>query len=219
MRNKNWIVVITFLCLILGFLISVQYKAQQAASSSLDTQSETDLAAILQELNQKRADLMGQKSSLQEDFAAQQAESDSETAAVDNLTKENSDLSIADMSVPAQGPGISIVLASADNIISTDLVDIVNELWVTGAEAVAVNSIRIDQQSYFSTMYEDGNQKTLALNGTALTLPITIHAIGDGQTLLSGMQFPGGILSSLQSSYHVEAVVKIEDKLVLPAAP
>ncbi len=216
MKNSSWLVMITILCLFLGLLLSVQYKTQQSVSSSLDMQTEEDLVAILQELNNKRIDLTDQEAAMQSDLDALVAESDSETAAMTNLTKENTNLSIAAKTIAVQGPGITIFFENTDNLISSDLVDIVNELWVTGAEAITVNDIRINQYTRFSTVYVDGNQKSLALNGTSLTLPIKISAIGDGEALKTGMLFPGGIIDNLINAYDVNPNVTIEEQLVLP---
>lgn len=218
MKNSSWIAVITILCLLLGLLISVQYRTQQAASSALDMQTEEDLVAILQELNFKRIDLSFQEKMMREDLTALEAESNSDTAAASNLTDENLSLAIAAETVAVQGPGISIVFDDADNLISSDLLDMINELWVSGAEAIAVNNVRIGQMTRISTIYINGNEKTLTVSGVPLEAPIKIFAIGDGEALKTGMLFPGGILDNLKSAYHLEPVVEVLEDMVLPAA-
>ncbi len=212
MKNKSWATVITILCLLFGLLISVQYKTQQAASSSLDTQSEEDLVAILQELNGKRISLTQQQASLQS-LDALQAETDTESAAFANLENENRNLAIAAEEVGIEGESR---FESDDNILSSDLIDIVNELWVSGAGRVSVNDIRVGGGTHIATAYIDGN-KELVHRQRPLQSPIIIRAIGNGEDLKAGMVFPGGIIDGLKAAYNLEPAIAVEKKLRLPA--
>lgn len=65
-------------------------------------------------------------------------------------------------------------------------VDVVQELRDAGAEAVAVNGLRVGARSSFAT--EDDR---VLLDGRPLKEPYRIEAIGSPETLEGGLEIPG----------------------------
>lgn len=119
----------------------------------------------------------------------------------------NGDLSV-------QGEGLEIVIESSTPIIYLELLDLVNELWNSGAQAISINDKRITSRSHigqniFSSDY------FVAVNNQPLSYPIVIKAIGNSQNLQSGLNITGGLIDTL-NSYGVYPIVFRRDQVVLP---
>ena len=111
-----------------------------------------------------------------------------------------------------------------------DIIDLVNELFSSGAEAVAINDTRFtihtvisEKETVVDTKDEYGNTYKKesyipTIDGKEILYPIVIKAIGDPLTLETGLSYPGGIIESLNSLYMVYPIIKPSDNLVIPAA-
>lgn len=78
---------------------------------------------------------------------------------------------------PISGPGLKISIPAAVKI--EDFVDLTNEWWATGAEAVIINGHRlIEQQNGFYNLND-----LLLLSGEILSPPYTFEIIGDPDIL------------------------------------
>ena len=78
------------------------------------------------------------------------------------------------------------------------MIDIVNELFNSGAQAVSVNGIRIvNKTSGFDTLPKG----QILLNGSILSSPYTVNAIGESSTLATLIQSPGGIFDRLKKAF------------------
>lgn len=99
---------------------------------------------------------------------------------------------------PLHGPGLTILLHDGADpndpndrsqgwlVHYQDLQDIVNLLWASGAEAIAVNGQRMVSTSAFK--YAGVN--ILVNNASRLTAPYTVTAIGDPASLANGVGNP-----------------------------
>ncbi len=144
----------------------------------------------------------------------------------EKATSTNSDLAILEESIKEKnlslgltevtGTGVKIVLQDS-NITATnnpfinvsdllvhdgDLLQVVNELFNAGAEAVAIN----DQRIVVTTAIEcDGN--VIKVNGNKIGAPFEITAIGYPEQL-AGLSRPGGYLEVLESRGIVVSLTK-----------
>lgn len=111
------------------------------------------------------------------------------------------------------GPGIEVVLDGPLNAL--DLQDMLNELRNAGAEAVALNGIRLAVDSSFDV----GQGGELRLGGQVVQRPYRLQAIGDAQTMEAALLRRGGLLSLLERSYPGLSVQAAQrDSLVLDAS-
>lgn len=144
----------------------------------------------------------------------------------ENSAKNNSDLAILEENIKEKnlalgltevtGTGVKIVLN--DSNISTinnpfintsdllvhdgDLLNVVNELFNAGAEAVSINEQRI----VITTAIEcDGN--VVKVNGVKIGAPFEIIAIGYPEQL-AGLERPGGTLEALESRGLIVSLTK-----------
>jgi uncharacterized protein YlxW (UPF0749 family) len=211
---KKWRVPVLIVFLLLGFLISVQFHAQQVFLNDLSLQDTDDLVQILKGLHDKREKLDRELYDLQQ---RQQEISDDTTngaSLVNNLTKESARLQTALGLIPAKGPGIVITIPPDSPAVYLDLVDIVNELWASQAEAISINGQRI---TAWSTIFWNKQKMTITINGTDVYFPCTIEAIGNPETMESSLRLLGGVLDNL-AVYKIYPMVARSEELELPAA-
>jgi uncharacterized protein YlxW (UPF0749 family) len=123
------------------------------------------------------------------------------------------------------GPGVEVVLDDAADpqsespelarVLDRDLQIAVNGLWAAGAEAVAVNGLRLTSRSAIRSAGD-----AILVDYRPLARPYTITAIGDPLGLEP--RFATGpaaeSLRTLQSTYGLVFTVSGVDRLVLPAA-
>ncbi len=211
---KKWRTPVLIVFLLLGFLISVQFHAQQIFQSDLSLQSTDDLTLILKGLQDKRANLEKDLQDLEQQQQALDSDTTNGASLVKNLTQESNQLGIAAGLIPVKGPGITVTIPPDSNIVYLDLVDIINELWSSQAEAISINDQRI---TAWTTIYWNKEKMTITVNGADITFPCTIKAIGNPDTLEAGLQLLGGVLDNL-AVYKIYPVVQRSSELDLPGA-
>lgn len=211
---KKWRVPVLIVFLLLGFLISVQFRAQQVYLGDLSLQNTDDLVLILKGLHDKQAKLGQDLQDLEQQQRNVSSDTTNGAALASQLTRESNQLEIALGQIPVKGPGITVTIPPDSNIVYLDLVDIVNELWASQAEAISINNQRITP---WSTIYWNKDRLTITLNGNDISFPCTIKAIGSPSTLQSGLQLLGGVLDNL-AVYKIYPVVKQSPELDLPGA-
>lgn len=215
MRVKPWQYAVTIVLIFLGIFMSVQFRTQEIMASSLEMQRPEDLLSIWRSLKDKQEQLADTLNSLEQESASLSQQSN---LSRDSEAKLRRDIELLQMlvgEVPIHGQGITITFTGDSPLIYLDLVDLVNELIVTGVEAVAVNDFRITAMSaiYFR---EDGTSTYLTVDGKQLLYPIVVKAIGNPATLEKGLTFPGGLIENL-ATYGITPVIEKRDDLVLPA--
>jgi len=94
-----------------------------------------------------------------------------------------------------KGPGVTITLDQEIGV--SWLVDMQNELWTAGAEAVSINGIRISP--YTVGFKNFGSQ--LYLNNVPLRVPYKIETIGNTELLEKVLTQQGSISARLTSTY------------------
>lgn len=142
-------------------------------------------------------------------------------------------LQVAAATTAVRGPGLAVTLTEPD--VAADLTDVskqrlpgtrqvildrdlqaaVNALWAAGAEAVAVDGVRIGPGA---TLRQAGG--AILADNRPITSPYTIAAIGSPAELADGFRRSGALqrLRLIESAYRVGVQVSTEDELTLPAA-
>ncbi|WP_432495042.1 DUF881 domain-containing protein [Kineococcus auxinigenes] len=141
------------------------------------------------------------------------------------------ELAVAAAAVPVSGPGLEVTLSDAPadpsgvqaagtsgRVVDRDLQTLVNGLWLAGAEAVAVDGVRLSSLSSIRAAGE-----AVLVDYRPLTPPYRVSAVGDPAALQTGLaaSVAGRYLQVLQDNYGIGVDVRTasaEDPLVLPAA-
>jgi uncharacterized protein YlxW (UPF0749 family) len=165
---------------------------------SLDTANER-LSSQIEELTATRNDLLSSTK-----LSAQ---------AKEQAKKRAEELAILAGTSGATGPGIEVVIDDPDKEIDASaLLDAVEELRDSGAEAIVVNgTARVVAQTYFLD-----DDEGIRIDGREIKRPFRIEAIGDASTLAGAVRFPGGLVDRV-SNRGGKATVTERDKVTITA--
>ena len=214
--RSNWQLPVTAILLILGILLSVQFKTQQAVLTTLAAQSTENLAVMWSNLNIKKANLEAEIVFLNKENE-RLAQQSSNGSTINDLLRDADKLRLVTGTAPVSGPGITVTVTGDAPLIYLDLVDLVNELWGSGAEAIAINNVRLTVDTPI-TETREGNALFIIVGKEKLLFPCVIKAIGDADTLEKGLTFPGGLIHNLNNLYSIYPEIRQEKELSLPAA-
>jgi uncharacterized protein YlxW (UPF0749 family) len=191
-RNRGAALLIGALLAILGFGLAVQFRSH-SATDSLTTAREEDLVRILDDQNGRIDRLQGQINDLQ---SAKQRLSDStgnNAAARQEAQRQADALAVLTGTAPAHGPGIRVSITDPQHgLKAEDLLDIIEELRGAGAEVVQFGPVRIGTNSAFT----DAGAGVI-LDGSALSAPYTVLAIGDPKTMDTALHIQGGVANTV----------------------
>jgi len=186
------------LCLLLGVAIVTQAR-QTESGDSLETARPADLLVLLDSLQQREAALNTEVAELQRTLESLRSSGTDDQAAIENARARLAALSILIGTVAATGPGVTITIDDvAPGVSPETMLDVVNELRAAGAEAMQVSStgqppVRLGVDSWVV-----GSPGALVLDGTTLSPPYSVLAIGDPATLSAAMNIPGGAVDSVE---------------------
>lgn len=201
-------------CLV-GLLLVAQVRATEDFNSRLEVEREENLTRILADLSDQRDELSRQIAEQRLLLFELEVNTERRQVAIDSLRERLDDLRVLTGTVEVVGnEGVRLEIDDRAGVVSQDqLVDVVQELRDAGAEAIAVNDVRLVAQSFISTAND-----RLVVDGHPITSPYRIEAIGPAAALAEGLAIPGGVETSLRSREGVEVEVERLGQLTLPAA-
>ena len=208
-RGRNRLT-ITAVALILGILVVAQRRGQ-GADASLSQQSAQDLTLLVANLNTQNEELRAEVATLQQ----QQSSLTDSHSRGDNATGQlRSDLDRIDGWAglrAVQGPGISIRVSG--NVDGGGVEDLLNELRNAGAEAIAIDDVRI-----VPGVVVAGAAGAISVENTSLTPNFEIRAIGSPQIMTGSLTRAGGIIAQLSVTFpDIEISVTPLDTVAIPA--
>ncbi|MFI7239105.1 DUF881 domain-containing protein [Streptomyces cyaneofuscatus] len=136
---------------------------------------------------------------------------------------------------PVQGPGVKLVVDDAENtdqggggpresssfsdtgrVRDRDMQRVVNGLWESGAEAIAINGQRL---TALSAIRAAGD--AILVDNRPLAPPYTVLAVGDGKNLAATFRdsADGQYLNALKESFDIRTSLSDQAEVRLPAAP
>lgn len=216
-KIKKWQIPISITMVFFGILLTMQFKTQKELLNALDKQPQENLVEIVKNLNDKRAALLTEVDDLSKKRSTIVEKVNTGVSIKTSVENDLKELDKANGTSALTGPGIAISITTSDNsIMYLDLVDVINELWATGAEAISVNDIRITNNTSIVDI-QDGAKTAVAVDGSKLLSPITIKALGDAKALESGVSLTGGVFYNLSTLYNIHPEIRQETKLTIPA--
>lgn len=217
MKKKihGWQIYLAVTFILLGLLISTQIQTQNRLDSDLASQSASDLTIMVKNLTDRRLLLTEELAEAEYNLELYQEEYLDDSLLLEKMNNDIARLELINGTIPAKGPGIVITVSG--HLLASDLAVLVNEFWAAGAEAVAINDVRITPYSGFD--YIGTSTATyLTCGGEVLTEPIILQAVGNSATLERSIVMPGGIADNLEV-YKVYLDIQHTDDLHLPAVP
>lgn len=192
-RRSVTAVIALVLVALLGFGFVTQLRST-ASGDNLATLRSDDLVQILDGLQQREDDLNAEIRTQEATLQGLLAGGASSGQALAEARKQASELEIINGVAPAAGPGITLRIEDAARAVGPEfLLDTVQELRNAGAEAIQIGSVRIGVDSAFV-----GDAASLQIDGTDVSRPIVVKAIGEPATLAAAMSIPGGVVDSIR---------------------
>lgn len=218
MDNKGAKVTLFAVCILLGFLLALQFKSVKIHNeeNSAPTRAEelTELLLEEQELNLALNAQLDLYKAENEEFRKQAEKSGDYTEVLgDKLLRAE----ILSGQRAVHGPGITVTLSDSTaqgNAINqnafvvhdTDLLRVINELRASGAEAISLNGERILATSEIRCA-----GPVVSINNRKYNIPFVISAIGDPDTMEAALKLRGGVVDEL-TTFQIEVeIAKYED--------
>ncbi len=222
-RSTTATVLIVVVAVLLGAATTWSVVALRAPSPSsvaarqVLAEQITERSAELERLRAQSTELADQITVLQQD-----ALSAADSPLLDQLAAD----SLVSGASAVTGDGLRITLTDADvvdpesdpdsRVRDSDLQIIVNGLWASGAEAIAVNGERLSSTTAIRTAGD-----AILVDVVPLVGPYTVEAVGDAQDMQTRLTrtTAGQLLAVLQSTYGIRTQLSSQQDLSLPAGP
>lgn len=216
---------LTSVCLLLGVLIGVQYNTvkKQNTQAQVEVQRVNEMTGQLRRAQEEIEDLKLQIAEKEERLSGYESAAEDDSELVQSLQRELSELKSISGFADLTGPGVTVMVndssaagegegdVNAYLVHAEDILSLINELNVAGAEAVSINGQRIIGSSSVRCAGSVVN-----INGVKIATPFVITAIGSPDVLESALRFPGGVIDSL-SPWGIEIEIEKHDKVTVPA--
>lgn len=223
--RQGWLKALPLLAVlaVLGVLVAATVTAQRGNAARLRAQRPALVDRIDQETARVEA-LQRDVAALRDEVAAATRAELGLTATGRQLAAAVATLELAAETTPVTGGGVRVVVddapagsadAARNRIYDTDLQQLVNGLWLAGAEAIAVNRQRIGPLTAIRSAGD-----AILVGYRPLTRPYLVEAVGDPRTLeASFVDGPAGRwLRGLRENYGLRFDVTTRSDLSLPAA-
>jgi uncharacterized protein YlxW (UPF0749 family) len=201
------IAAVTFL---LGVLVVTQLRTQSSGTPFAGLSSQ-DLTVRVANLDDRNDQLRLETANLERELSTIQQNTQRGDASVDELRADLRRVRLYAGIDPATGPGVSITVHGP--IDGGGLDDLVNELRNAGAEAMALDGVRL-----VPGIVALGPPGAVSLHGRTLADPFTIDAIGAPDKLTGSLTRSGGIIAQLSATQpEVSVDVTPLDRIGVPA--
>ncbi|MFI6061093.1 DUF881 domain-containing protein [Streptomyces sp. NPDC051286] len=114
------------------------------------------------------------------------------------------------------GPRETTGFTDTGRVRDRDMQRVVNGLWQSGAEAIAINGQRL---TALSAIRAAGD--AILVDNKPLVPPYTVLAVGDGKRLSTAFEdsADGQYLRALKDTFDIRTTMSVQDEVRLPAAP
>lgn len=195
MRSRAGALTVAAVALFLGVLVVSQFRSREAFTRTLQQETPETLTTLIADLSDRNRQLRDEIFELR--FRLDQAKSGvaGGQGAIEENERELARLEVFSGRSPVSGPGVAVRIVGPFD--DRALSDLVNELRNAGAEAISVNDVRIGPRSWTAP----GREGTLVVDGSHVSGPWTVRAIGDVEVLYVGLTRTGGIVGQFQLIY------------------
>ena len=203
------------IALILTMIMFTQFKTvDETDITAIETMRETELRAELASWKDKYEEL--ELKIEERENKIQEYEQELTTNAENSTLLEN-EVKEAEAYLgytKLQGEGIKVTLQDNEmyNIEYYDLLKLVNELNIAGAEAISINDERIVSMSEIVLI----NNRIVVIKGKRIAGPYEVKAIGDKKYFESALTIKGGYIDEIKAAGKDIAYV-VEDNIIVPA--
>ena len=196
---------------LLGLLVVLQLRAQ-TADTGLSNKSAQDLTGIVGNLNTENDRLRAEIAALDTQLEELRTDHAGGASSVEQIQAELAKIRAWAGLDPVAGKGVTITVSG--DIDARGVNDLLNELHNAGAEAIAIEDVRVVSRTTVS-----GVPGSLDVGGFLLRDPLRIQAIGRPEVLVGSLTRAGGIIAQLGAT-NSTVTIEVEpttDEMTLPA--
>ncbi|HHY74530.1 MAG TPA: DUF881 domain-containing protein [Bacillus bacterium] len=219
MRVSGKHVILSFVAIVLGFLLSFSYQFTNSKTGTIaegkQWQREFEYREKLIRLEETTRRLQQELSEKQQSVRDIEANLANQEKSFKSIVEDIEKLRMFAGEVRVKGPGVEVTLKDASYMKAVDNANnyivheghvhkVINELLTAGAKAIAINGQRLVQNSYIACI-----GPVISVDGTEYNAPFIISAIGDQGVLYSSLIILNGVKDQLVMD-NIE--VKIEKK-------
>lgn len=209
-RSRYGIVAVTAVALVLGLLAVTQFRSREVFSRALTAESAASLTTLIAQISDRNSALRDETFALRLRVEGAQAETQSGQVALKELREQLQQLRVATAVTRVTGPGVEVRIEGPFD--ERAMNDLVNELRNAGAEAIAINGVRVTPRTWFGKA-EGG----VVVAERVVTTPYRVQAIGAAETIAVALTRTGGIIGQLSLIYgRTRFTVTQESALDLP---
>jgi uncharacterized protein YlxW (UPF0749 family) len=174
--------------------VGIATQVQLTNERGLSELSQSELIRLLDDISSRSSRLDQQLRDLETTRDQLLSGTGDTGEALEQAQRRADTLGILAGTIGAQGPGITVSISDpGSGVTGPVILDLIQELRDAGAESIDVDGVRVVASSYVGDSGGD-----LSVDGTAITRPILVKAIGDPNTLASAMTIPGGIVETIR---------------------
>ncbi|MGE8079298.1 DUF881 domain-containing protein [Peribacillus loiseleuriae] len=212
-------VILSIVSLVLGFMVAFSYNLTKQKQREVTLVNQTwdreyehreqliEQEKVNRKLSQELRKKQAQVTDIEKDLSQEKESSF-------KLAKEAKQYRMFLGKIKVKGPGITVTLADGtagkvDDNINDYLVHeqhvfkVINELYISGAAAVAVNGQRLNHDSYIVC-----NGPVITVDGQQYPAPFVITAIGDANVLEASLNLAGGVKDQLVNENIIFTILK-----------
>ena len=218
--NKGLIISIAITAFALGLTMAIQFKTVIATDiAGIEIMREAELRTELASWKSKYEDAKLKIEETNNKIEEYGKEIEENSNISELITREVNEAEVIAGYTDVTGPGIIVTLEDTENmqITAEDLMSLLNELKLAGAEAISINDQRIVSLTDISNIdYKFIMVNTAKEIGKArIESPYIIKAIGNQKYLESSITIKYGFLDSMESSGKKASYVIDNDILIL----
>lgn len=207
-KMKGNHVIFSLVFLVLGYIIAFSYHLTQSeddktAVTGKQWERDISLRNQLVELEETNRKLQKELNTKQERVREIEKEMSQEAQVYFNLAEDAEKYRMYLGKIAVKGQGVEVTLAdgaynpdeeNVNNYIVHEhhVFKVINELYISGASAIAINGQRLSHNSYILC-----NGPVIEVDGHQHPAPFLITAIGDAEVLSSALNLTGGVKDSL----------------------
>jgi uncharacterized protein YlxW (UPF0749 family) len=195
--------------LLIGILLVGQLRSQ-ARPTEISSLSAQELSQLVDTLSDRNRELRTGLADLRETLREYRVAGSQGQSALDVSREDLRRITAFSGLAAVEGRGI--ILDVDGELDAIALNDLLNELRNAGAEALAVDDIRITHRSVAVQ-----GPTSLLIDGFGVGERFSLQAVGSPEGLLAAIERPGGIIAQLQQFISASIVARQSAEIMLPA--
>lgn len=195
MKSNAGVIAVTLIALFLGVLAVTQIQAQEVYSRSLQLETPASLTTLIANLSERNNAIREETLDLRHRAETARGAIAGGKGSLTEAERQLSQLRVFAGMSAVSGAGITVRIDGTFD--ERALSDLVNELRNAGAEAIAINTVRVGPRSWFGATPD----RVLTVDSVSVRGPWQVRAVGATEVMYIAMTRTGGIIGQFELIY------------------